>query len=170
MSKPSIWGLLVVIASVYIEAKAASSTDGCPDDVMTASIACMPGHFSNGLISNMTEVKVDCKRGVFERSVTCLSRVASSCHGDVDKVNLLNSYTDIKRVRDTWNNMCSHANTLTEHHECWAETSRRSASCIKHRLGELQQRLLQAVMNRPKSPDATVTSTSDAVSNLRLYC
>ena len=48
-----------------------------------------------------------CRNGVFQESLACLTRIQDSCHDDKKKQQLLKSYMDVNKWRNSWGVLCS---------------------------------------------------------------
>ncbi|XP_025108728.1 uncharacterized protein LOC112572940 [Pomacea canaliculata] len=116
----------------------------CPDDVLLAVRSCTPGNFSMGVFNDMRDVQLQCRSGTFEKSLACLTTLASGCQGDQEKRDLLGQYLGLQRLRDSWDRLCQRAPLLAEHFECWEGTLQASSQCIREEMINFTRRLQTA--------------------------
>ena len=59
------------------------------------------------LLDLMATFPTCCRNGVFQESLACLTRIQDSCHDDKKKQQLLKSYMDVNKWRNSWGVLCS---------------------------------------------------------------
>ena len=59
------------------------------------------------LLDLMATFPTCCRNGVFQESLACLTRIQDSCHDDKKKQQLLKSYMDVSKWRNSWGVLCS---------------------------------------------------------------